>query len=64
MIFQDWSCKGNNFQDGIFHDPIHIGDFKYVNIKKVNKGGFQDNLRYLDWAETISPIRPPPELPP
>ena len=28
MIFQDWSCKGNNFHDRIFHDPIHIGDYK------------------------------------
>ena len=30
MIFQDWSYKGNKFHDRIFHDPIHIGDCKYV----------------------------------
>ena len=30
MIFQDWSCKRNNFHDRILHDPIHIGDYKYV----------------------------------
>jgi len=40
MIFQEWSCKGNNFHDRILHDPIHIGDFKYVNRKEVNKDRF------------------------
>ena len=24
MIFQDWSCKGNNFHERILHDPIKI----------------------------------------
>ena len=63
MIFQDWSCKGNKFRDGIFHDPIHIGDYKYVNKKEVNKGGFCEPPHYLDWITTLDPIRPPPEPP-
>jgi len=42
MIFQDWSCKGSKFNDKIFHDPIHIGDCKYVNKKEVNKGGLRE----------------------
>ena len=42
MIFQDWSCKGNNFHDRILHDPIHIGDCKYVNKKEDNKGRFHE----------------------
>ena len=42
MIFQDWSCKWSKFHDRIFHDPIHIGDCKYVNRKEVNKGGFRE----------------------
>ena len=33
MIFQDWSCKGNNLHDRILRDPIHIRDCKYVNRK-------------------------------
>jgi len=36
MIFQDWSCKGNNFHDKILHDPIKIGDCKYVDKKEIN----------------------------
>ena len=28
MIFQEWSCKENNFHERILHDPIHIGDCK------------------------------------
>ena len=35
MVFQDWSYKGNDFHDRITHDPIHIGDCKYVNRKKI-----------------------------
>ena len=61
MIFQDWSCKENNFHDRILHDPIHIGDSKYVNRKEVNKGEFREPPHYLDWIATLSPIRPPPE---
>jgi len=45
------------------HDPIHIGDYKNVNRKDVMKGGFHENPQYLDWAETLGPIRPPPEPP-
>ena len=56
MIFQDWSCKGSKFQDRIVHDPIHIGDCKYVNRKEVNKSGFREPPHY--------PIRPPLEPPP
>ena len=48
MIFQDWSCKGNNFHDRILHDPIKTGDYKYVNKKEVNKGEFHEPPRYLD----------------
>jgi len=33
MIFQDWSYEGNKCHDKIFHEPIHIGDCKYVNRK-------------------------------
>jgi len=64
MIFQDWSCKGNKFHYRIFHDPIHIGDCKYVNRKEVNKGGLREPPHYLDWVATLDPIRPPPEPPP
>ena len=28
MIFQDWSCKENNFHARILHDPIHKEDNK------------------------------------
>ena len=63
MIFQDWSCKGNNFHDRILHDPIKIGDCKYVNKKDVNKGGFREPPHYLDWVAMLDPIRPPPEPP-
>ena len=34
MIFQDWSCKRNNFHDRILHDPIYIGECKYVIEKR------------------------------
>ena len=64
MIFQDWSCKGNNFHDRILHDPIKIGDCKYVNKKEINKGGFCEPPQYLDWVATFGPIRPPLEPPP
>ena len=63
MIFQDWSCKGNNFHDRILHDPIKIGDCKYVNKKEVNKGGFREPPHYLDWVATLGSIRQPPESP-
>ena len=63
MIFQDWSCEGNKVHDRIFHDPIHIGDYNYVNIKEVNKGGFREPPHYFDWVATLGPIRPPPEPP-
>ena len=39
MIFQDWSYKESKFHDRIFHDSIHIGDYKYVNRKEVIKDG-------------------------
>ena len=66
MIFQDWSCKENNIHDRIFHDPIHIGDCKYVNRKEVNKGKgeFREPPHYLDWVATLDPIRLPSEPPP
>ena len=64
MIFQDWSCKGSKFHDKIFHDPIHIGESKYVNRKEDNKGGFREPSYYLDWVATLDPIRPPSEPPP
>jgi len=43
MIFQDLSYEGDNFHDRLLHDPIHIGDCKYVNKKEVNKGGFRES---------------------
>jgi len=64
MIFQDWSCKGSKFQDRIFHDPIHIGDCKYVNRKEVNKGRLCESPYYLDLVATLDPIIPLPEPPP
>ena len=64
MIFQDWSCKGNNFHDRILHDPIKIGNCKYVNKKEVNKGGLCEPPHYFDWVANLGPIRPPPEPPP
>ena len=48
MIFQDWSCKGNNFHDRIFHDPIYIGDCNYIHSKEVYKGGIHEPPYYLD----------------
>jgi len=52
MIFQDWSCKRNKFHDRILHDPIHIGDCKYVNKKEINKGRYREPPHYLDWGNT------------
>jgi len=63
MIFQDWSCKGNNFLDRIFHDHIYIGDCKYVSRKEANKGEFSEPPHYIDRVATLGPIQPP-ELPP
>ena len=63
MIFQDWLCKGSNFHDMIFHDPINIGDCNYVHRKEVNKGGFHEPSHYFNWVATLGPIRPPPEPP-
>ena len=59
IIFQDLSCKGNNFHK-ILHDLIHIGDYKYVSKKEVNKGRCREPLHYLEWVATLDPIRPPP----
>jgi len=64
MIFQDWSCKENNFHDRILHDPIKIGDCEYVDKKEVNKGGFREPPHYLGWVAVLGPIRPPSEPPP
>jgi len=46
------------------HDPIHIGDCKYVNRKEVNKDEFREPSHYLDWVVTLGPSRPPPKPPP
>ena len=35
MIFQEWSYNRDKFNIRILHDPIHVGDCKYVNRKKV-----------------------------
>ena len=61
MIFQDWSYNRKKFHARILHDPIHIGDY---NRKEVMKGGFHENLQYLDRVETHGPMRPLPEPPP
>ena len=45
------------------HDPIHIGEHKNVNRKEVIKGGFHEDLQYLNWAKTFGLMRPPPESP-
>ena len=60
MILQDWSYEGDNFHDRILHDPIHIGDYKYINRKEVNKDGFCKPPHYLDWVVMFDPIRPLP----
>ena len=64
MIPQDWSYNRKKFHARILHDPIHIGEYKNANKKKEIKGGFYENPQYLDWAETLVPMRPPPEPPP
>jgi len=43
------------------HDPIHVGEYKNVNKKEVIKGEFHENLKYLDWAKMLGPMRPPLE---
>ena len=48
MIFQDWSYNWDDFNVSVLHDPIHIKDYKYVNRKEVNKGGFREPPHYLD----------------
>ena len=64
MIFQDWSYKGNNFYNRIFHDSIYIGNCNYVHKKEFNKGGFLEPPHYLDWVAKLGPIRSPSEPPP
>jgi len=64
MIFQDWSCNWEKFHARILHNPIHIGEYKNANKKEKIKGRFHENSQYLDWAETLGPVRPPPEPPP
>ena len=56
MIFQDWSCNRDKFNIRILHDPIHVGDCKFVNTKEVIKGGFREPPHYLDWALMLGPI--------
>ena len=41
-----------------------FGDYINVNRKEVMKGEFHENSQYLDWVETLGPMRPPPEPPP
>jgi len=64
MISQDWSYNRKKFHAKILHDPIHIEEYKNANKKEVLKGGFHKNPQYLDWVETLGPMRPPPEPPP
>jgi len=64
MISQDWSYNREKFHVRILHDPIHIGEYKNVNKKEVMKGEFHENSQYLDRAEMLCPMRPPPEPPP
>ena len=64
MISQDWSYNRKNFHVRILHDPIHIGEYKNVNRKEVMNGGFHENSQYLNWVETLGPMRSPPEPPP
>ena len=64
MISEDWSYNRKKFHATILHDPIHIGDYKNVTRKEVMKGAFHENSQYLDWAETLGPMRSSPEPPP
>ena len=48
----------------IFHDLIHIGGCDTVHKKQINKDGFLDDPRDIDWVTTLGPIRPSPEPPP
>jgi len=63
MIFQDWSYNREKFHAKILHDPIHIGKYKNANKKEKIKCEFHKNAHYLDWIETLGPMRPPPETP-
>ena len=64
MISQDWSYNRDKFHARILHDPIHIGEYKNINRKEVMKSEFHENSQYLDWAEMVGPMGPPPEPPP
>ena len=48
IIFQDWLYNRDKFNIRILDDPIHVGDYKYVNRKEVIKGGFCEPTHYLD----------------
>ena len=56
IIFQTWSYNVDSFYVRIFHDPIHIGGCNTVHKKEVNKSGFLDDPRYIDWVVTLDPI--------
>ena len=45
----------------MLHDPIYILEYKTVNRKEVIKGGFHENEHHLGWADTLGPMKPPPE---
>jgi len=64
MISQDWSYNRKKFYTRILHDPIHIGEYKNANKKVKIKSRFHENSQYLDWTETLGPMRSPPEPPP
>ena len=64
MIFQDRPYNQDNFNVRILHDSNHVGGWKNVNRKEVIKGEFLETPHFLDWAVTLSSIRPPLEPPP
>ena len=63
MISQDWSYNRKKFNARILHDPIHIGEYNRVNMKLVMKSGVHENTQYLDWIETLGPMKSPSEPP-
>jgi len=63
MVYQDWSFNRDECHDRILHDPIQFGGYNNVNRLEV-KGGFLRLPYSLDWAVTLTSIRPPLEPPP
>ena len=64
-IFENWKFDENNFldEDNFLNKTIHSIILLLGRIREVI-GRFMQDPRYLDWAATLGPVRPPPEPPP